>query len=278
MGSSSCCGMCSGRRLWPPGKFQRLLLHPGFDRLQAGKYEGAIADFDRVINIRPKYTDAYINRADAKSGLGLYEEAVADFDQALQLQPDDASAYISRGNARARPWSIRGGHPLTLIRPFNCKPDDASAYISRGNAKLELGQYQEAIADFDQALQLQPDDASAYISRGNARARPWSRPGGDRRLMIRPCVWSPKTLAFTSTGALPRSSLGQFREAIADYRTGPATASPTTPAHLHQPGRCQDPMLGQYREAIADYRTGPATASPTDVIAYDQSGRCQGLH
>ena len=47
------------------------------DRLQDGKYEGAIADFDQAINIRPKYTDAYIKRADAKIGLGQYEEAIA---------------------------------------------------------------------------------------------------------------------------------------------------------------------------------------------------------
>ena len=113
--------LCRGRRLWPPGKFQRLLLRSGaFDRLQDGKYKGAIADFERVINIRPKYTDAYINRADAKIGLGLYEEAVADFDQALQLQPDDASAYYQSGRMQSS----------------------------------ELGQYQEAIADFDQAIQL----------------------------------------------------------------------------------------------------------------------------
>ena len=38
----------------------------GVARLKEGEYKGAIADFDQVINIRPKYTDAYIIRANAK--------------------------------------------------------------------------------------------------------------------------------------------------------------------------------------------------------------------
>ena len=42
----------------------------GVAKFKDGKYEGAIADFEQAINIRPKYTDAYIKRADAKVGLG----------------------------------------------------------------------------------------------------------------------------------------------------------------------------------------------------------------
>ena len=33
-----------------------------------------------------------------------------------------------------------------------------------------MGRYQEAIADYDEAIRLQPDDAEAYSNRGNAKA------------------------------------------------------------------------------------------------------------
>ena len=52
----------------------------GVDRLQAGKYEGAIADFDEVIQWQSKNSYAYINRGQAKAELGQYEEAFADFE------------------------------------------------------------------------------------------------------------------------------------------------------------------------------------------------------
>ena len=46
---------------------------------------------------------------------------------------------------------------------------NALAYINQGLAKANLGQYQDAIADYDQTLLLQPDNAHASSSRGNAK-------------------------------------------------------------------------------------------------------------
>ena len=48
------------------------------------------------------------------------------------------------------------------------QPDFASFYYSRGHARVELGQYEEAIADYDQAVRLQPDQAHFYINRSKA--------------------------------------------------------------------------------------------------------------
>ena len=45
---------------------------------------------------------------------------------------------------------------------------NVDAYLNQGNDSLNLGQYQDAITEFDQALQLQPDIAAAYIGRGVA--------------------------------------------------------------------------------------------------------------
>ena len=60
----------------------------------------------------------------------------------------------------------------TSIRPSDCSPTTpfASFYYSRGHARVELGQYEEAIADYDQAIRLQPDSAPMYINRSNAKA------------------------------------------------------------------------------------------------------------
>jgi tetratricopeptide (TPR) repeat protein len=49
------------------------------------------------------------------------------------------------------------------------KPDNAHAYFHRGLAKANFGQYQDAIADYDQALQLKHDYAHAYVNRGLAK-------------------------------------------------------------------------------------------------------------
>ncbi len=48
------------------------------------------------------------------------------------------------------------------------KKDLAIIYINRGAAYYYKGQYDRAIADFDQAIKLNPKDAEVYFIRGNA--------------------------------------------------------------------------------------------------------------
>jgi tetratricopeptide (TPR) repeat protein len=49
------------------------------------------------------------------------------------------------------------------------QPDFAVAYKNRGGVKSDLGDKQGAIADFNQAIQLEPDFAEAYFNRGNVK-------------------------------------------------------------------------------------------------------------
>jgi tetratricopeptide (TPR) repeat protein len=45
-------------------------------------------------------------------------------------------------------------------------PKDANAYNNRGNSKYNLGRYQEAIEDYNEAIRLDPKHEYAYNSRG----------------------------------------------------------------------------------------------------------------
>lgn len=53
---------------------------------------------------------------------------------------------------------------------ININPQYAEAYYSRGNARLELKDYQGAINDFNQAIKINPQYGDAYSSRGTARS------------------------------------------------------------------------------------------------------------
>jgi len=45
----------------------------GVEKLASGDYQGAIKEFDRAIEINPKYAEAYIYRGVAKGKLGDYQ-------------------------------------------------------------------------------------------------------------------------------------------------------------------------------------------------------------
>ncbi|MGE4597046.1 MAG: tetratricopeptide repeat protein [Methylophilaceae bacterium] len=56
-------------------------------------YSGAIADYNKAIEINPNHADAYYNRGIAKDNLEDYYGAIADYTKAIEIDPNDAEAY-----------------------------------------------------------------------------------------------------------------------------------------------------------------------------------------
>ncbi len=84
-----------------------------------GRYEEAINDYNKVIELNPKDAIAYYTRGNAKLALGRHQEAIMDYDKAIELNPQFAIAYYTRGDA-----------------------------------KSDLGRHEEAITDYDKAKTL----------------------------------------------------------------------------------------------------------------------------
>ncbi|MFM7477122.1 MAG: tetratricopeptide repeat protein, partial [Microcystis aeruginosa] len=69
----------------------------GVDYIQQEKYDLALAEFTKAINIDPRYAEAYLNRG------FLYEQqekpdlALSDYNQAININPRLALAYLGRG-------------------------------------------------------------------------------------------------------------------------------------------------------------------------------------
>jgi tetratricopeptide (TPR) repeat protein len=65
------------------------------------KYDKAIADHNRAVQIEPRNAINYTNRGAAYYGLKKYEKAVSDYDKAIQLDAQYAMAYYNRGGVHA---------------------------------------------------------------------------------------------------------------------------------------------------------------------------------
>jgi|SRR5208283_2635915 len=65
--------------------------------LKQQEYEKAIAEFDKLIDRDPGYSNAYLNRGLAKGYLNKYDDAIADFSSAISVAPYDSIAYFNRG-------------------------------------------------------------------------------------------------------------------------------------------------------------------------------------
>jgi tetratricopeptide (TPR) repeat protein len=125
----------------------------GTDKVQRGDYQGAIEDYNQVLQINPKDADTYHNRGIARSESGDHAGAIEDYDQALQINPQDADAYYNRGVAH---YSLKDsqGAIEDWNQALRINPSLAEAYGDRGFVRAELGDNKGAVADLQQAAKL----------------------------------------------------------------------------------------------------------------------------
>ena len=72
------------------------LVSRGAAYMRTGKYDRAVQDFDRAIEIDADYARAYHLRGLAREAQGDDQSALADFSRAIELAPEYGAAYHSR--------------------------------------------------------------------------------------------------------------------------------------------------------------------------------------
>jgi tetratricopeptide (TPR) repeat protein len=163
-------------------KDARFFRERGFCRWKIDERAGALEDFNRALEIKPDFVDAYILRAAVLASYrqdkeflakgGFYEKAAADFQKAVDLNPKRAETYISR--ARYLHFDLlrrdlKNGL-ADLAKALELNPRSAAALILRARFNFRKDTFEEAIADTTAAIKLEPRNAFAYKLRGDAYA------------------------------------------------------------------------------------------------------------
>ncbi|MBE9124875.1 MULTISPECIES: tetratricopeptide repeat-containing serine protease family protein [unclassified Coleofasciculus] len=129
-----------------------------------------------------------------------------------QVKADD---YLKQGITLHNQGDYQGAI-AAYNQAIEVEPNNANAYISRGNTRRKLGDYQKAIADYDWSIQINPYRANAFYHRGIVRAESEDYQGAiadfDKAIEIK----SNYTSAYINRGIV-RYELEDFQGAIADY-------------------------------------------------------------
>jgi tetratricopeptide (TPR) repeat protein len=163
---------------------------------------------------------------------------------ATALALGTAVPCAAQGEAPADPYNqgvlaARAGQYEKAIAHFDealrRQPAHAGAYYARGTAYQMLGQLERAIHDYTEAIRLDPKFADAYGNRGTAY-----------------------------------ENLGQLERAIRDYNEA-IRLDPNDAVHYANRGRAYD-KLDRFLEAIRDYeqalRLDPRNADVLDSLAW----------
>ena len=140
----------------------------GLAELQANKFEEALRDLSKAIELNPKNSKAYINRGIVQSALGSAPGAEADFTQAITLDPKSSDAFYNRGKVRNDMTDFDGALE-DYNKAIELNPRDSSAYNNRGLILGGKGALTEANGDFTRAIELDPNYGDAYFHRAQVR-------------------------------------------------------------------------------------------------------------
>jgi len=123
----------------------------------AGDLDGAMAVYDRGLDLLVDNTDLLFTRALLAEDLDRVDQTELDLRRILDLQPDNFNAMNALGYTLAD-RTERYEEALALIeRALELSPESAAIVDSMGWVQFKLGNYVEAIAQLERALELQFD-------------------------------------------------------------------------------------------------------------------------
>ncbi len=178
-----------------------------------------------------------------------------------------AWAYHNRGNTYQRLDQYERAI-ADYDQAIQLAPDRAGAYTDRGTAYQNLNRHQRAIADYDQAIRLDPDHALAYSNRGNSYQDlgQYQRAMADYNQAIRA---DPENAGAYNNRAWARYLAGQFDLAMRDVDRSLVleandVAAIDTKAHILA-------ALGRIDEALAAFDRAVALGGTSWVKTYQKA-------
>jgi tetratricopeptide (TPR) repeat protein len=126
-----------------------------------------------------------------------------------------AVAYLDRGRA----WCAKGDYNKALAdydEAIRLAPRAAVVYHNRGYLHFQKCEYDQALADYDEAIRLSPSVAVTYYDRGRVRfaKRDCDRALADFDEVIR---LDPRCAVAREMRGHVRYAIGEYEEALADF-------------------------------------------------------------
>jgi tetratricopeptide (TPR) repeat protein len=151
--------------------------------LQQGGMDKAIADAAQTLRLDAEAVETYKIRAWAYEWKGEDDKAIADYTKAIRLNPKDVTAYYARGSvyyrkaerdkAMADNQTQRHGNTLAFEQTFDqgnaaatLKDRPSNSLVPNGWRVIYENDFDNAIADYTEAIRLDPKLGEAYHYRG----------------------------------------------------------------------------------------------------------------
>jgi tetratricopeptide (TPR) repeat protein len=148
-----------------PEAAKRKYLESGMKYMDQKKYDSAVIQFKKALQIDPRYAEAHYQLATAEMDLQHFPEGFKELNQAVELDPNHFKARLALGSLfmAAHKFDKAEEQARYIVEHDS---NNADGYILLGNSLLAQKHQQEGIDAFTKAISLKPTSADAYLNRG----------------------------------------------------------------------------------------------------------------
>jgi tetratricopeptide (TPR) repeat protein len=199
-------------------------------RLQRHDADGARADFDEALRLKPDFLPALMQRAVARADRRDFDGAIEDLDRARDQPASPTQVYFMVARIRAAAGDRDGAardHAEGLRRP----PTDDVDFVVRGLARM-AAEPQAAFDDFDQALRLNDRNLPALRNKAHVLSERLGRPADAVVVLDTLLERYPDAVADRASRGVLLARLGRREAAHADARA--ALAGDDRPFNAYQ--------------------------------------------
>ena len=136
----------------------------GAAHMGLGLFKQAMMNYQKVLELNPKHTDALNNLGMILYEQGKFPEAVESYQKAVDIEPDFADAHYNLGNSLKKMGDLRKAVE-SYRASLAINPNDAEVLSDCGNALKDYGEFEQAIGCYIKVLKINPNlpDAKTYM-------------------------------------------------------------------------------------------------------------------
>jgi tetratricopeptide (TPR) repeat protein len=119
-------------------------------------FDQAVEAYQKALELRPFYADAYVGLGDARAAKGEVDAAVASYQKALLYNPGNPKVHMSLGKIYYGEKGLYYESVSSYQKAIDLDPQFLEARLGLGEVYEDKGLYPEAIREYRKVVELDP--------------------------------------------------------------------------------------------------------------------------
>ena len=139
----------------------KFYLNNGIYDIQSGKFQDAIENINKSLELKKDWAIPYFYRAVAYDAMEEFDEAMLDYTKAIQLDEKMTDAYYNRARIILSRKDLDNPKVENAVKDLEkaleLDPQFIDALYAMAAAKKKLGDYHASLVYIERLLQIEPD-------------------------------------------------------------------------------------------------------------------------